>query len=338
MTGYSCALSSAVVTALGQLLMSLSALGVMGFGAAAVIADEISIGALIATMALTWRILTPLQSGFLAVPRIRQVLKSMHQIDQLMKISVERDGAQSGLLNHTMIGDVVLDRVSMRYGQEENPALLGVSMQAKAGQIVAIVGDSGSGKSSLLKLIAGMYRPQTGALYLDDQDLRQLNVKELRRSVAYVPQDVRLFHGTIAQNLRLNNSAATLEELKMAAQQAGIANDIARLADGYSTKIGDNTTDRFAPAFLRGLTLARALLRPAKVLLLDEPGAGMDEESDLLFQEQLKQLRGNRTVIMATHRPSHARLADKVLYLEHGTVKFFGEPAKAIAQMLRKTQ
>jgi ATP-binding cassette subfamily C protein/ATP-binding cassette subfamily C protein LapB len=334
MASYKSAVAAAITMSSGQLIMTLTALGVIGWGTASVIAGEMSVGALIATLALTWRVLTPLQMGFLSVPRLQQVLRSLNQINQLMRISVEREGSQSTLLLSEIEGAITLDRVSFRYGPDEAPAILGASISARPGEIVAIVGYTGSGKSTLLKLIAGMYKPQAGSLFLDHIDIRQLNVTELRRSIAYVPQDAYFFHGTIAQNIRLNNGMATLEELVEAASEAGILQDIEALPKGFETRIGDNDTDHLPPGFIRGLALARALIRPAKVLLLDEPGSSMDEQSDRRFMETLKSFRGSRTVVMVTHRPSHARLADKCVFMDQGVVKFVGDPEVAIKAML----
>jgi ATP-binding cassette subfamily C protein/ATP-binding cassette subfamily C protein LapB len=301
-----------------------------------VIADKLSVGALIATMALIWRILSPLQGAFQAGVRVHQIRGALRQINRLMRIAREREGAKSGLMGSSLHGVIRLDRVSYRYGPDQDPALLGISMALAPGEILAVAGGTGAGKSTLLKLIAGMYRPQAGTLSMNGIDIRQLNAAQLRRSVSYVPQQISLFHGTIAQNLRLNNPLADDEDLRRAADEAGILEDILALPDGFETRVGDNRTQRFTPGFMTGLALARALVRDAPLLLLDEPGASLDEPSDRLLMDRMQRLRGRRTIIMVTHRPSHIRLADKAVYLQGGSIKYFGDPEKVLAILLEK--
>ena len=331
---YRSSMTSAVANALGQVIMSLTAIAIVWWGTLAVIAGNLTVGGLIATMALIWRVLSPLQGAYQSGVRVQQIRSALQQINLLMKIGTERTGTKAGLLADSSEGAIRLDRVSFRYGPEQDPALLGVSLAIEPGEMLAVAGTTGSGKSTLLKLMAGMYRPQAGSLMMDGVDIRQMNATQLRRSVSYVPQQVALFHGTIAQNLRLNNPLASEEDLERAAEEAGVLKDIRALPEGFNTRVGDNRTDRFPPGFMSGIALARALLRDAPLLLLDEPGASIDEPSDRLLMQQLERLRGRRTVIMVTHRPSHIRLASKAVYLEQGSVKYFGDPQKVLDILL----
>lgn len=317
-----------------QALMTLAGVAVIGAGTLGVIEGEMSIGALIATMALVWRVLSPLQSAFLAWPRMEQIFKSMKQIDQLMRLRREREHSHSALILDDLKGQIRVDRVSFRYGPDQDPALLGVGFEAQPGELIAITGNTGSGKSTLLKLIAGMYHPQAGVITLDGMDLRQLNAMDLRRAIAYVPQETRLFHGSIAQNMRLNNPLATDEQLRAAAEEAGVLEDILAMPQGFDTRIGDSRSERLPPGFLRGIAMARAFVSPARILLLDEPGASLDTASDRRFMEQLKRLRGRRTILMVSHRPSHVRLADKAIFLDQGAVQLTGPGDDVANQML----
>ncbi|MCP4282940.1 MAG: ATP-binding cassette domain-containing protein [Gammaproteobacteria bacterium] len=334
MANYNTFVSSGVMNSVAQGMVTLSGLAVLTLGTLAVMEGEMSIGALIAIMALVWRVLSPLQSAFLSFSKFEQTLKAIQQINQLMKLKVETKTSHAGLLQTELRGEIHVDRVSFRYSPEQDPALLGVSFDVRPGEMVAVVGHTGSGKSTMLKLIAGMYRPQAGALLFDQQDLRQLNAMELRRAIAYVPQATKLFHGTIAQNMRLNNGLATDEDLRRAASDAGVLEEILALSDGFDTRIGDNQTERLPPGFLRSLAMARAFTSPARILLLDEPGASLDYESDLRFVKHLKQLRGKRTIIMVSHRPSHIRLADKVVLMDQGVVRFLGPAEEAVKQLM----
>ena len=334
MANYSTFISSGSMNSVAQGMVTLSGLAVLALGTLSVMEAQMSIGALIAIMALVWRVLSPLQSAFLSFSKFEQTLKAIQQINQLMKMKVETQSSHAGLLRADLQGEIRVDRVSFRYGPDQDPALLGVSFEVKPGEMVAVVGHTGSGKSTMLKLIAGMYRPQAGALLFDQQDLRQLNALELRRAIAYVPQVTKLFHGTIAQNMRLNNGLASDDDLTKAALDAGVLEEILALPEGFDTRIGDNETERLPPGFMRSLAMARAFVSPAGILLLDEPGASLDYESDLRFVKHLKQLRGRRTIIMVSHRPSHIRLADKVVLMEQGTVQFMGPADEAVKRLM----
>ena len=334
LSNYSTFLSNNIMNNLAQGMMTFTGVAVLGVGTMQVMAGEMSIGALIAIMALVWRVLSPLQSAFLSFSKFQQTVKAIKQINQLMKLRNERKGGKSGLILEKLKGDLKIERVSFRYGPDRDPALLGVSFHIKPGELVAISGNTGSGKSTLIKMIAGMYAPQAGSLQVDSMDLRQLNAMDLRRAIAYVPQQTHFFHGTIAQNIRLNNSLATDEQIEAAAAEAGVLEEILELPEGFNTRIGDTTIDRMPPGFLRSLSMARAFVSPAKILLLDEPGASLDDESDQRFVKQLKSLKGDRSIIMVSHRPSHIRLADKAILMDQGTVVHAGNPDEVVALLL----
>lgn len=334
MAGYETFLASNILNSVSQALMTLAGAATVGFGTIMVINGDMTIGALIATMALIWRVLSPLQGAFLSYFKFQQLSKSIAQINQLMSLTVEQHSAQSSLFLSHLKGRINIDRASFRYGPEDDPTLLGVSLNIEPGEMVAICGNTGAGKSTLVKLIAGMYRPQAGSFSIDDLDIRQLNAMDLRRAISYVPQITHMFYGTIAQNMRLNNILATDEELHKAADDAGILEDILSLPEGFNTRIGDNSAESMPPGFLRALSMARAFVNPAQILLLDEPGASLDDESDQRLINQLKKLKGKHTIIMVSHRPSHIKIADKAVLLESGMVKFAGETETVIDMML----
>ena len=319
---------------IAQAMMTTTALAVLSLGALSVIDGTMSIGALIATMALVWRVLSPLQSAFLSISKFQQTIKSIKQINQMMRIPTEKTDNINFLSTQHLKGQIRVDRVSFRYRANCDPALLGVSFEINPGELVAIVGYTGSGKSTLLKMIAGMYKPQGGAIFFDNTDLRQINIMEIRRAIAYVPQDTKMFHGTIAQNMRLANGLATDKELHIAAQKAGVLKEILALPDGFNTRLTDNSTDKYPPGFLRSLSIARAFVSPANIVLFDEPGASLDFESDTRFMNQLKALKGHCTMVMVSHRPSHIRLADKVILMQHGSVQFAGAADEAISILM----
>ncbi|NNG03155.1 MAG: ATP-binding cassette domain-containing protein [Inquilinus sp.] len=314
-------------------LMVIAGIAVLWFGTLRVVDGLMTIGALIATMALVWRVLSPLQAGFLAFSRLEQVKQSIRQLNLLMQLRPESKIGKSSLLGRSYGGRIVFDRVSFRYAADGDPALLGAAFTAKPGELVAILGQSGAGKSTLLKLASGLYYSQAGSVSIDGIDLRQIDPVEMRRTVAYVPQSSSLFYGTIAQNLRFADPTASDDQLAAATLEAGLLQSILDLPDGFDTRIGSRTHTRLPFGFAQRLFISRALLRRAPIMLLDEPATNLDEGGDHMLMDLMERLRGRSTILMVTHRPSHIRLADKAVVLDQGMVQFVGPPEGAISFM-----
>lgn len=336
--GHRVAMSQALVQTVAHTVTMLAGIAVLAAGAYGVMDAALSVGALIAIMALAWRVLGPIQGAFLAWMRVDQIAGGIRQINQLMSLDAENLSSSSGLLLPSVGGEISFERVSFRYGPTSDPALLGVSCHIPAGSFVAVAGENGSGKSTLIKLIAGMYRPQGGSVTIDGMDIRQFNPVDLRRMIAYVPQQPTLFHGTIAQNLRLKDSLATDDAIEAALDAAGILDAVQRLPEGIHTRVGDAETERLPTALVRGLCLARAFLRNSSILLLDEPGTTLDSASDQHLMAQLEKVRGNMTVVLVTHRPSHIRLADKALLMHDGALAHAGTPEECLSLMDRQVR
>jgi ATP-binding cassette subfamily C protein/ATP-binding cassette subfamily C protein LapB len=320
---------SARVGAAAQAIVALSGLAALVLGVGAVLSGAMSAGALIAGMMLIWRVLTPMQGAFLMLSRWEQTRASMRQVDGLMALETERPAATRGLMAAPARGDVVFHRVSLRYLPQAEPVLAGASFAIRHGEVVAVTGADGSGKSTLLQLVAGLYRPQGGVVRVGGHDVRAYDPAVLRRAVAYVPQTPRLLYGTIAQNLRLAAPDATEEALRRACAEAHVLSAVEALPEGFDTRVGDNATGSLPRSLLVRLGLARALLRDAPVLLLDEPVAGLDEATATAFAAVVGTRRGRATILMATHRPSHMRLADRVLRIADAAVEEVPVPGAA---------
>ena len=332
--GFRVSMVNNVINTLAQILMISSGALVLAFGAYQVMNAQMSVGALVASMMLAWRVLGPINQAFIGMPRLAQLRGSVRQINRLMTIAPEGDLVPRSVDQRRFAGAVSFSRVSFRYSPESDPALVGVNFDIKPGQVIAVVGANGAGKSSLIKLVAGMYQPQAGAVLIDGADIRQMDPQNLRQAISYVPQDIEFFRGSIAQNLRLANPVASQDDLRMACMSAGVLQDVENLPKGFSTRVGDQHSSRFSASFLQRLALARAFVREAPVILFDEPTNGLDQKADRAFQHTINRLRGGSTIFLITHRPSHLDLADRILVLEAGQLRGDAPPERIKQQVI----
>lgn len=311
---------------MAQAIMMGAGVATVGFGVTKILAGDMTIGALIACMALVWRVLSPLQQLFLTLTRFEQTMNSLKQINQLMTLDSEHDPSPTALSHLNFAGHVVMDRISFRYKPDAEPALLGTGFEIQPGEMMAIMGPNAAGKSTILKMLLMMHKPQAGRIMLDGMDIRQINPITLRQSIAYVPQTSHFFHGTIAQNLLLAQPMADQAELEEACEMANVLEEIQNLKDGFNTRIGDQSIQSLPSSFTQRLSLARAYLKKAPILLLDEPAKTLDFAGDRAFMKTLENLKGTCTIIMVSHRPSHLKMADKILVIEDGMVHGIGKP------------
>lgn len=324
------------IQTLSQGLLVIAGTATAGFGALMVIDGDLSAGALIAVMALVWRILQPLQSAFLSLNRISQTTRSFRQINVLMRMATERQPGQLPTFYRQFKGKITFQQVSFRHSPNVEPALRNITLQINPKKFLAITGAGGVGKSTLLKIISHLYEPQAGMVRIDDLDLRQIDVGELRHAIGYVPQRASFFYGTIAQNLQLAHPAATRRDMIAALEEVGALKTVNELEDGIDTRLVGNTKVEFTNGFLQQLLLAQAFVKKASIYLMDEPGNNLDETGDQAFIAALKRLRGQATIVMVTQRPSHMQLADEIVVLDQGCIAAQGLPADILPGLIKR--
>ena len=325
---------SSLLVGTSYFVMMCAALAIVSATVPAVWSQVISSGALIASLMLMWRVLSPIQTVFTNMTRVERVASAVRQIDGLMRIQSERPSEQPAVFNRIVHGSVEFARVSFRYSMNVDPALVGVEFKINPGELVAITGSNGGGKSTVLKMILGMYQPQAGAVLIDNVDIRQIDPLVLRRMIGYAPQDVQLFRATIEQNLRLAKPDATDNEIYQALDMAGALDQVLQLPKGMDYRVGDNTNELSA-SLIQKISLARAYVTRAPILLFDEPGTGLNEADDKQFIETIKSMKGKSTVIFISHRPSHIRLADSLLVFEKGYLRAAGPPSVLLKQPIQ---
>lgn len=290
-------------------------------------------GALFASLILFWRVIAPWQMLSQSIPRLEQLYRSIQQINRLMTLDTEYESALGlGKPGHVR-GGLSFSKIGLRYSKESDPVFVGLNFSVAPGEMVAVAGANGSGKSTLLKLVLGLYRPQAGAIYLDGRDIRQLDPVRLRQAIAYVPQIPELFEGTIADNLRMGNPAATDSQLWHALELADAKRHVASLPDGLDTSVLA-CSSLLRSSLTHQIVLARAYVKDAPILLIDElPYTLLNSHAGHVFIEQLQRWKQHKTILMITHRDDHIRMCDRAVGLLEGGRFVMGTPDTVITQL-----
>ncbi|MFT4782701.1 MAG: ATP-binding cassette subfamily C protein LapB [Paracoccaceae bacterium] len=304
----------------GQALMTIAGIGAIMLSTVSAINGDITFGALIAVMSLVWKILTPLQSLYSNASQISGFLRSKVQSDRVLSLPEEtvRGAAQSH--QKTFDGHISLTGVTHRHDNTIAYALSQITLDIEAGEFVVIGGGNSSGKSTLMNLICGLYPPSSGTLQLDGINLRQIPVDDLRRSITYAQPKAEFFYGTLFQNFRLASPTISEIEAEMALADMSLTSVIDDFPDGIHTRLTERYRSTVPITTLNALGLTRSLVRPGSVLLLNEPASGLDETRKAALVHSLRNLKGLKTIILATQELEHYALADRFIYLEQGRV------------------
>ena len=300
------------------LIFGLASAAVLLYGGYAIGRGELTVGGL--TMFLTYvaTLSRPMNMLGSSITDIQRALASGSRLFEIIGSTsrvVDRPGARELT---DVRGEVEFVGVSFTYPSGRR-ALKNVNLRIRAGEKVLVVGPPGSGKSTLLKLLLRFYDPDEGRIAVDGVDIRDIKLQSLRRWVGYVPQEPFIFSGTVFDNIALGNPGATLEEVVRAARIAKIHDFIASLPRGYQTVVGERGINLSGGQRQR-IAIARALVRDPKILLLDDPVANLDAETEKSLVEDLKEVLKGRTVIIVTQRLSLVPLADRVVVLNDGEV------------------
>jgi ATP-binding cassette subfamily C protein LapB len=306
-------------------LMALAGIATLGVGAQRVIDGTLTLGGLVACMIIVWRMLMPVQIVSLNLPRLLQLRATIRQINDLMRMRPERE-EPAPLVYRRLSGSISISGLYLNVGSRQETPLRGVNIDIRPGEIVAITGPSGSGKMPLLKVLLGLYPQYAGTVRLGGLDMRQLDPAEIRAAIGYASDNLTFFYGTIAANLRFAYADAHDHDLIEALAAMGIRLPHSDLPEGLQTRISANASQTFSQNMLCRLSLARAFVKKSPIILLDEAHSDLDPGGEAALLSHLKSLRGNTTVVLVTARPSHMRIADRVVVMNAGAVVESGEP------------
>jgi len=295
-------------------------------------AGTVSIGTLIAFTTLQNTLFRPVTGLLSTSVSVISSLALFARIFEYLDLPVEVDEPASPVrIEPAQIsGSVRFENVGFSYGGADRPALQDINLDIPAGGTLAVVGETGSGKTTLGSLVARLYDPSRGSVRIDGTDLRDMRLGDLAAIVGVVSQETYLLHTTVRENLRYAKPAATDAEIEQAARAAQIHDLIAGLPDGYDTMVGSRG-HRFSGGEKQRIAIARTLLRDPRVLVLDEATSALDTETERAVQQAFDTLAKGRTTIVIAHRLSTVRDADQIIVLDHGRIIESGDHASLLA-------
>jgi len=287
---------------------------------------HIGVGGLVAFISLLDKVAEPFTTVVEVINNLQRFISGAGRLHHVMGLPEE--DVHTGIPLTGKAPEISFDAVHFAY-TEHHPTLQNISFTIPAGATAALVGPSGAGKSTLLKLLYRFYEPQHGIIKVDGVPLRQYTLSSLRDAMALVSQDIYLFDSTVANNISLGRDENPRERLERAARLAQAHDFIAKLPEGYDTRVGERGI-KLSHGQKQRISIARAILRDAPILILDEPTSALDVETEESFQRDLGEWAEHCTKIIIAHRLSTIRQADIVIFLEDGVISEIGAPAELL--------
>jgi len=321
--------ATALMTSSSTFLIGVATTGIMGIGGYYMMLGEMTTGDfLFFTLVLGFMIAPIVQMSNIG-SQLTEALAGLDRTEELMNMTAEEDNAERTIELNTLKGDIAFNNVSFSY-EEGKQVLHNIDFKAPAGSVTALVGSSGSGKSTIAGLSATFLTPKSGQVTIDNQDLSRVKLSSYRQHLGVVLQDEFLFEGTIRQNIMFPRPNATEAELQNAVKAAYVNEFTDRFDDGLETLIGERGV-KLSGGQRQRLAIARAILANPKVIILDEATSSLDTESEALIQKSLSQLIKDRTTVVIAHRLSTIRKADQILVIEAGHIVERGTHDELIA-------
>ncbi len=324
-------LSQAIINA-STTIQQMSSIAIVVFGVYLINDRELTVGALVACTMLNSRALAPLGSVAGLLARYHQSAASLRTLHNVMSLPVERPANKSFVHRPVIQGSIEFREVTFTYPGHKVPALSNVSFKIAAGERVGMIGRIGSGKSTIEKLILGLYKPTTGSILVDGVDVNQIDPATLRRNIGYVPQDIVLFFGTVKENILFAAPYADDAAMLRAAEIAGVTEFIHPSEQGFDLPIGERG-EGLSGGQRQTVAIARALLLDPPVLIMDEPTNALDNRSEENFKGRLGNALSGKTFVLVTHRASLLSLVPRLIVLDGGKVVADG-PKEQVMQAL----
>ena len=312
-----------------EFISSLGTILVVGFGGYLAYREGLSVADIVAFLLYLGLFYGPVTGLANLLENMQQSMAGAERVLDILDAPLEIQDRQDAETLGTVQGGITFDHVSFSYG-EGIPVLKDVSFDCKPGQMLALVGPTGVGKTTLTQLISRFYEPSSGHILIDGHDIRDVSIESLRRNISPVLQDTFLFNGTIAENIGYAVPDASMEEIEAAAKAANIHEDILAMPEGYNTQVGERGL-RLSGGQKQRVAIARAILRKSPIIILDEATASVDVETEQQIQKAINGISGSRTIIAIAHRLSTIRNADQILVIEDGRITESGTHAELVA-------
>ena len=321
--------STALMTSSSTFLLGLATTGIMGIGGWQIIGGELTIGEFLAfTLYLGFMIAPIAQMGNIG-SQFTEAFAGLDRTEEIMNMKPEDDPEKRPIVLKDIKGDITFDNVSFSY-EKGKEVLHNISFEARVGTVTALVGTSGSGKTTIASLAASFLNSSSGRITIDDIDISKVNLSSYRKNLGVVLQDDFLFEGTIKENILFPRPDATDEQLKNAVNAAYVNEFTDRFDEGLETLIGERGV-KLSGGQRQRIAIARAILADPKIIVLDEATSNLDTESETLIQKSLAELMRGRTTFVIAHRLSTIRKADQILVIEKGKIAERGNHDKLIA-------
>lgn len=320
------------VSTLANVTQQFTTISLIVLGVYLIAAGDLSMGGLIAAVMLSGRAIAPMVQMSVLSTRYNQARSAMSILEQIMASPEEQEAGRRFIHHPVFSGDILFEQVSFRYPGSEHDVLNNINLHIKAGEKVAVIGRIGSGKTTLERLVAGLYKPTGGAIRIDGIDIGQLQPAVLRRNIGCVPQDVNLFFGTIRDNIVIANPLADESQVLAAAQMAGVTLFTNQDPDGLDKQVGEGGR-QLSGGQRQAVAIARAMLNDPVMLMMDEPTSNMDNRSELYIRQELLKLRADQTLLLVTHRTSMLEVVDRIIVLERGRIVADGPKAQVLQQL-----
>ncbi len=314
-----------------SVLMTTAVVGIIWLSTREVVVGRLNVGELFQYWALLANLINPMNRFAAFVGDLSKAVVGAGRVYEVLDLPVERADKPGALPLQNVRGRIVFEDVRFAYSANEPPVLDQFSAEIEAGEIVALVGPSGAGKTTIVNLVPRFYEPQNGRITIDGVDLAQARLADLRASIGIVPQEAQLFRGTIQDNIRYGRLEATDEEVRSAAREANAEEFILGFPDGYGTEVGERGM-RLSGGQRQRIAIARAILRDPRILILDEATSALDSHSEALIEQALDRLLPGRTTLIIAHRLSTIRRAHTILYIEAGRVVEMGSHESLLAK------
>ncbi|MFN3700078.1 MAG: type I secretion system permease/ATPase [Alphaproteobacteria bacterium] len=310
-------------------VQQIASIVVVLFGMYMVQSGDLTVGGLIASVILGGRAIAPVGQMASLMAKYHQAGGALKTLNGIMSLPVERPAERNYLHRPDLSGAVRFDGVSFVYPATDRKVLENVSFTIKAGEKVGIIGRVGSGKSTITKLLTGLFEPQEGTILLDNTDMRQIDPADVRRAVGYIAQDVFLFSGTVRDNIAASVPHAREEDILLAAQKSGAHEFIARHPMGYDAPVGEHGNN-LSGGQKQAIALARALLMKSRILLCDEPTNAMDTQAEAAFLNLLQTDMKDATVILITHKANMLPALERLIVVDQGKIMLDGARDKVL--------